>query len=185
MKNITFYILTILISATMIAGCSRKDDTAKNAKNSKSTQFIAQGMDYLRQSDVRNAIRSFDMAIKTDPKNVENYLVLGQVYLQLKNFQGAVDVLTAATRIDPNSGEAYYLLATSRGLRGKDEDKIESVAAAKKSVEIFLKERDEERFKKAVVLLQGLTTKNSDGTAENGQMGDSAASMEGATQKNF
>jgi len=156
--------LILIIGLIFIIGCGQPAEESKQ-KPVNSDKYIASGMKFLKEADIPRAIRSFDMAIKSDPTNTRNYIVLGQVYMQLKNYQGAVDVLTAATKVDAENGEAYYLLATSRALRGKEEDKIKALEAAKRSVEIYLKNRDEDRFKRAVVLLQNLSDR-SDNTAQ-------------------
>jgi len=156
--------IVLLLMIVLVVGCGSKEEK-KEVKGGgqqtvvKSQQYIARGMQYLNEKDIVKAIRSFDMAIKMDPANPENYLILGQVYLRLKNYQGAVDTLMAALRVAPNNPEVYYLLATCRGLRWEDEDKEKAIEAAQKSVELFMQSKNEEKFKKAVVLLKSLTQK--------------------------
>lgn len=145
--------LVLFIALVFVVGCGKREKKTQFQGVTETEDFIAQGMQYLSESDIPNAIRSFDEAIKRDPMNPDNYLILGQVYLRLKQHSRAVDSFTAALRVDPFNGEAYYLLATSQAFRGNFELAIE---AAQKSIEIFVKYRDEEKFKRSVALLRSL-----------------------------
>jgi len=162
------YVLLTVLSIFVLA-CGRTDqsqqpseptvDTAAQAK-----EFINEGMEYLNQQDVVNAIGSFDNAIKADPQNPENYMVLGQVYLRLRNYDKAVDTFNAGTRVGPNYGELFYFLGAANAVRFHMAEntqtaefyKNEGIIAAKRSVEIFVQEQDEEKFKRALALLKSL-----------------------------
>jgi len=149
MKKFLFPVLILVL----FVGCDSKSQTGFKGVTAKK-DYVSEGMKFLNEADIPRAIRSFDMAIKQDPTNVDNYLVLGQVYMRLKQYDRAVDTLSAATRVSPENGEVYYLLATSKALDGRMEGAIES---AQRSVEIYMQNRDEDRFKKAVVLLKSLS----------------------------
>lgn len=144
--------LALLLTVAFLAGCGGDSTTAFKGKT-EDRSFIQDGINYLKESDVPRAIHSFDMAIKQDPTNPDNFITLGQVYLRLKNYTSAIDSFTAAIKVDPQNGEAYYLLAMSRALDGR---RAEAVEAAQQSVEIFMQERNEEKFKQSVILLRGL-----------------------------
>jgi len=145
--------ILLMCLIVFIVGCGSNGSEAKFKGVKDKRDYMAQGMKYLSLGDVQRAIQSFDEAIKRDPQNSEKYITLGQVYLRLKNFDRATDSFSAATRVSPDNGEAYYLLAYSKGLAGNRQDAIE---AAQKSVEIFMQSKDEERFKRSLVLLRGL-----------------------------
>lgn len=149
--------LSILSVGLILIGCGLREpkEDVKSSAPEVTNDNIAKGMELLKQSDVVGAIRQFDEAIRKDPRNAQNYLVLGQVYLHLKQYPQAVDTFQAATRIDPNNGESFYLLAMSKQLQG--ENKQEAVAAAQKSVELFQANRDEANFKKALILLKSIS----------------------------
>ncbi len=155
--------IVLVLAVVFIVGCgSNKKETQKSSQqdaSAKSQQYAAQAMQYLRDKDVAKAIRSFDMAIKSDPSNPEEYILLGQVYLRLKSPSRAIDTLRAALHVAPNNPEIYYMLATSLGLRWKEGDQDKAIEAAKKSVEFFMQRQDQDKFKKAVALLKGLTEK--------------------------
>ena len=120
----------------------------------KNQSHINEGMQELHDSNVTAAIKSFDEAIKQNPKNPQGYLVLGQTYLRLKDYDRAIDTFSAAVRVAPRNGEAYYLLAVSYGLAGNGDMAREN---AQKSVTIFQNEKNQEKFVRSVALLKGLS----------------------------
>ena len=139
----------------LASGCGSREET-KAPQRPSSQQLVQQGMQFLSDGDVLRAVQNFDAAIKVDPRNVQNYLVLGQVYFRLKQFDRAASTYEAATRVEPASGEAFYFLAASRALQGP-EMRGEAIKAAKHSAEIFYQKQDEERFKQSVALVKNLT----------------------------
>lgn len=145
----------LLLSMVFVLGCGdhKESETAFQGVTEKK-DYTAQGMQYLGQSDINNAIRSFDAAIKQDPRNSKNYVVLGEVYMRLGNYTSAVDSFGAATKVDPNNADAFYLLAVSRNLQGY---KDEAVKAAQRSIELYMQNKDEEKFKRSVLLMKSLT----------------------------
>jgi len=154
--------IALILAVAFIAGCgSNKQEAEKMPQqdSSKSQQYVEQAMQYLNNKEVIQAVRSFDLAIKNDPTNPETYLLLGQVYLRLQNPSRAIDTLSAALRVAPNNPEIHYMLATSLGLRWEDADQDKAIESAKKSVEFFMQKQDQDKFKKAVVLLKSLTEK--------------------------
>jgi len=144
------YIVLVMIAIFAI-GCGPKKEA--RYEGAEKNDYIEDGMEFLAESDLPRAIQSFDHAIQSDPMNPKNYLILGQVYLRLKEFTRAIDSFSGAIKVSPDNGEAYYFLATAKMLNG---DKKGAVEAAQQSVEIFMNDRDEERFKKSVVLLKSL-----------------------------
>jgi tetratricopeptide (TPR) repeat protein len=115
--------------------------------------YIKKGMTSLSQGDVLAAIKSFDMAIKNDPKNIKNYLTLAQVYIRLRNYPRAIDTLSAATRVDPLNGDVYYLLSVSQRLNG---DLKGAINSAKKSVVLFQRSGDQDNFGRSAGVLKKL-----------------------------
>ena len=146
--------LMLACASLVVAGCGAREE-AKPQGVKETRNYVSEGMNYLNKSDVRNALRSFDMAIQQDPKNQQNYIVLGQVYLRLRQFTRAVDTFQAATRVNGENGELYYLLAMSKEMQGGKH--AEAIEDAKRSAQIFEKNRDEQGFKKALTLLKNLT----------------------------
>jgi len=162
MKN--YLVLIVMLSLIIGCGPSKPSSTTESGAQK---DFIAQGMEYLKNKDIANAIHSFDSAIQQNPTEVENYLVLGEVYMRLQNYGGAVDTLNAAVRVNPNSGDAYYMLGLANALKASQEGDsdlgkaslAQAIEASKRSIDIYMQNRDEENFKKAVTFLQTLTPK--------------------------
>lgn len=108
----------------------------------------------IREGKVTDAIRFLDQAIMEDPANVQAYILLGQTYMHLNEFDRSVDSFRAALRVAPDMGEIYYMLAIVNGLRGR---KDLAVTNAEKALLLFQKDQDDNNFKRALVLLQGLS----------------------------
>lgn len=169
------YICLVMVSVLVLA-CGKAEEPEKAKapaapdKTSQSEAFIAKGVEALNQQDIVDAIQNFDNAIKVDPQNPDNYMLLGQVYLRLRNYAKAVDTFNAGTRVDPDNGEMYYFLGAANAVRSNESEgemaeqyRQEGIIAAKRSVEIFVQQKDEEKFKRALALLKSLQ--------ENGDIG--------------
>jgi len=179
-KHLPFLLLTVLMSA---CGKPAEQQPASSSGTVAATTpapaatpamqakaFMDQGMAYFEKEDVVNALKSFDNAIKVEPNNGQNFLVLGQIYMRLRNYDKAVDTFNAGTRVDPNLGELFYFLGAANAIRvhmseGPQAEayKNEGIAAAQRAVEIFIKEKDEVRLKTSLALLKSLQ--------ENGDIG--------------
>ncbi len=146
----------IIILVVFIVGCGSNDTPNKSVKKEEMTYSqleMARAFEKLKNEDVTGALEIFDTIIRDDPRNSANYIILGQVYLRLNSYSRAIDTLTAATKVDPQNGEAYFLLAIANGLAQR---KAEAITAAQRSSEIYLAQRDEEKFKKALALFKSL-----------------------------
>ena len=170
--NIKFLLIVFLVVS--FAGCERKSLTKFQGVEEK-RDYVSQGMKYLAHKDVKRAILSFDQAIKQDPTNPKNFLVLGEIYLRLKNYKGAIDTFSGAIRVDPNNGDAYYLMGIAKSLNG---DIQGAVKALQKSIDLFLQQRNEQKFKLAVNLLKQLTA-----SAQPGQLKTKTPPNVGAPQQ--
>ena len=151
MKNYVILIAVIFL----ITGCeSKKEQQSFSGVVHSDSDYAKAGTEYLKKGDIKEAITSFETAIKKDPKNPENYITLGQVYLHLKHPEVAAEVFSVATNVDRMNGEAFYLLGLSKGLNGDRSGAIEDI---KKSVEIFMQNKDQEKMKRSLILLKSLT----------------------------
>jgi len=163
-------VFALIILSLLVVGCGNRsqDSASMEGISRQSRKFVKTGMKLLEKGDVSKAIWNLDEAIRQDPRNSANYVILGQVYLKLKNFEKAQDSFQAATRVDPADGKAFYLLAVSKHLRGR---LSEAAVDAQKSAEIFIKKRDKERFQKSVNLLNHIkeTTEKIKVTEDNSQ----------------
>ncbi|MBF0522244.1 MAG: hypothetical protein HQL24_04220 [Candidatus Omnitrophica bacterium] len=149
--------LVCVCALVFLVGCGSNNAQEKAQEFPQQPQqdvnYIEQGMKALAQKNPVSAVQNFDLAIQQDPKNVDKYVTVGEIYLMLKNYQKTEKIIAAAITLDPTRGELYYLLATTEMLLGK---KAEAIDAAKKSVYLFSQKKDEERTKRAAVLLRSL-----------------------------
>jgi len=146
--------VVLLLMLVLVVGCGKsKEGKTKFKDFEPQTDYVKMGMEHLAKSDIPRAIGSFDEAIRQDPGNTTNYIILGQVYLRLNNVQKAIDTFNAATRVDTSNGEIYYLLAYIHGLTG---NKKEAIQAVKRSVEIFIAQKNQEKLVRSMALLQSL-----------------------------
>ena len=148
------------MAVLLICGCGTppKTETTKSSGGQEvavlsDEDYVQEGIEHLQDAEVTEAIKSFDQAIKQDPLEPEPYLVLSQTYMRLKQYDRAIDTLEAAERVAPNRGDIQYLLAINYGITGQEDMAKQS---AKKSIELFRQDQDEENFMKAVALLQGM-----------------------------
>ena len=148
-----------------VVGCQSKknEETKFRGVMYGKQDYAAQGVAYLKKSDIENAIKSFDEAIKHDPRNLENYFTLGQVYMHLSAYPKAAEIFAVAVSVDPSSGEAFYLLAVNLALAG---NRSAAAKAVEQSIAIFSKKKDEDKLKQSLVFLQGLS--NSEVPGKNG-----------------
>lgn len=155
--------MVIAVLFLFIVGCeSKKNEEAKfRGVTYQNKDYIAQGVEYLKKSDVQNAIKSFNEAIKHDPRNLENYFTLGQVYMHLNNYPKAAEVFAVAATIDPSSGEAFYLLAVNLALSG---NKAAAAKAIEQSIAIFSKKKSEDKLKQSLAFLQSLSNSEIQGS---------------------
>ena len=165
-------IICWLAAGIFLSGCGSQEQSQKeNQTSSTETQMkmarpqnqdlenkkhllIKAGMDHLNKAEVAEAVKAFGEAIKIDPADTSAYFILAQTYLRLQNFEDAVNVLNSVIKIEPDNGLAYYLKSVASGASGKKQEAIE---AAQKSVALFQEHRDEDNFKRALALLQGLS----------------------------
>ena len=145
-------LLIMLFILVAVAGCGRSEEVKFQGVEAK-RDYVSLGMNFLKEGDIAKAIQSFDMSIKQDPYNVNNYITLSEVYMRLKNNARAVDTLTAALRVDPNNGNIFYLLALNKMLMGEKEQAIE---LAKRSADLFYAEGNQDNLRRSLALIQGL-----------------------------
>lgn len=159
-------VLVLLVCALFVAGCGNDQQAKKTTSKASggNRDYLTAGIQFLNQQDIPRAIHSFDLAIKNDPQNIENYLILGQVYMRLKQYERAIDTFSAAIRVDPNHAEAYYMLSLSKMMDGRFE---KAEKDAQRSVELFMLNREEDKFKRSLALLKtiGEAKKNGESTA--------------------
>ena len=145
--------LFVLLAVFSITGCGQRSETKFQGVESK-RDYITEGKKYLAQKDIQKAIFSFDQAIKQDPANINNFFMLGEIYIKLKSYKRAVDTFSGAVRINPQSGDAYYFMGLAKALDGNPQDAIKDL---EKSIDLFVQQRNQDKFKVAVNLLKQIT----------------------------
>lgn len=120
-------------------------------------KLLQQATSSLQKGDYLAAIKTLDVAIQRDRQDVRPYLLLGETYMRLQRYDKAVDTLIAALPFAPDSGQLNYLLAVNYHFQGAEK---EAMQYAENSIKIFGQNKDEENFKKSLVLLQGLKSES-------------------------
>lgn len=174
-------IMSLVLIGILFYGCSSQDKAGTQGKTEADTNDMARtalqqngekrnsqlennkqkllkmGMEYLNQSKIPEAIYSFNQAVLLDPSDASSSFVLAQTYMHLKKYENALSVLDNVITMQPDNGQAYYLKGITSGLAGNKQQAIE---AAQKSIAIFQEKKDENNFKRAIALLQGLSAAN-------------------------
>ena len=169
-------IIVLVLTGVLLYGCSANDKTKtqgnintdnkrgmkQNSALEKNKQKLVKvGMEYLGQAKIAEAIKVLNQAVLLDPNDASTSFVLAQTYMHLKRYDSALGVLDNVIRLEPDNGEAYYFKSLASSFSG---DRRQALEAAQKSIAIFQKQRDEKNFKRAVILLRGLS--NADKSAD-------------------
>ena len=151
----------LLLCVFLLIGCGGNKPEKKFEGVKTERNFMKEGFDYLRKTDIPKAIQSFDRAIQQDPTNAQNYIIVGQVYLKLNNYIQASDSFSAAIRVDPSNAVAYYLLGQCQALRGQTREAVETL---QKSMLLYKSQNDEESLMKVAAFLQNLLQNGKEAT---------------------
>lgn len=94
--------LPLLVAATTRAGAQPD-----------ARMLYLRGLAELRTGKGADAERSFNAAVKADPKNASALLYLGQLAFRRDDFTAAINMLNRATTVDPRLAPAWELLTHS------------------------------------------------------------------------
>lgn len=159
--------LWFMAAVVVLTGCG-ENKAAKQKQQTTTVQsnvdYIAQGMEALRQTKIEDAIQSFNNAIRQSPTNIERYLFVAEVYLRMKYYQGAVDVLNAAAQIAPQNGDVFFRMALTYYLRDESGDLDIAENAIGQSLQLFLTQKNKEKFELAHALYQDIKKKQQEET---------------------
>jgi tetratricopeptide (TPR) repeat protein len=91
---------------------------------------------YVKSNRIKEAINTFQIAVKNDPNNKNNHYILGILYREDDEYQTAIDEFKAALAIDPEFSDASYdvgatLFNWGVDLLRKEEAKTEAKGEAK------------------------------------------------------
>ena len=160
-------IMTLVLMGVLLYGCSANDktktqgnteaDNVAAAKTAMKEKLLKAGLTYINEAKIPEALKALNQAVMLDPNDASTSFVLAQTYMHLKKYDNALGVLDNVVRLAPDNGEAYYLKSIASNLSG---NKQQAMEAAQKSVAIFQEKRDEQNFKRAIVLLRELSSPN-------------------------
>lgn len=165
-----FILVSIVIFTFLGCGGPKPDNNTVNdndadlqsmkmAQSKQNTQPLSKndyydaGVKFLTEANVPEAVDSFTKGIQENPQDIRNYLALSETFIHLDEFEQAEGVLSIASKIAPDNGKVFYLFALNNHFLGNKEEAIQN---AQKSVKLSQEAHDEENFKLALVLLQGL-----------------------------
>ena len=121
-------------SVTAPSGFMRdaEDRTSNKTARENARRSYKAGVKYGRANLFRQALQSFQEALKQDPNYPEALYGLGRAYLDLGNFNEAVETFEKLLKLDPNStdaytglGEAYAKLKTEKpGLQSESNSSV-------------------------------------------------------------
>ncbi len=108
--------------------------------------FVTEGVDYYRTGNLGEGIKSYELAIRSDPTIVENYILLIKMLIYQHRFEEALDYVNTALFVNPDYGPAHAVKALAldwksaqlydEGLDNEAEDLlIEALGEANKAVE--------------------------------------------------
>jgi tetratricopeptide (TPR) repeat protein len=97
------------------------------------SEHVAQGMAYVEQGKLDEAIVEFEQAIELDPDNADAHRNLGTAYGEQGQWEKAVVPYEKAIELDPDFGEAYGDLVGAYFSLGKVP---EAIAAGEKAIEL-------------------------------------------------
>ena len=98
--------LPLLVAATTRAGAKPDAET-----------YYYRGLSEYRTKKTDDAVRSFEAAVKVDPKNAVSLFYLGRIAYERQQADAAVSALNRATTADPRFTEGWRLLTVAYLLR--------------------------------------------------------------------
>lgn len=89
----------------------KQPDLSKQEVNLTPEQLIQTAYALLQQGQPRQAIDTFRLAIKKDPKSIQAFVGLAGAYMQAKQYPEAIESYRSAIELNPSVPEFYYNLA--------------------------------------------------------------------------
>lgn len=153
--------LIAFVIVLAFAGCNSKEQASKNKApdfdptmpQQASLKLMEQGRDFLNEKDIAKAVVSFEGAIQVDPKNLQPYMVLAEIFMRMKSYPEAILVLERAVSVFPDNGYVFYMLSLANE---GNKNPLPAVLAARKSVELFKTQNNEEGYKQSLLLMETL-----------------------------
>lgn len=155
-------ILIVLFICLSIVGCNSREKNPAKKKTAQnqaeltkqaSAKLIQQGVEFLNQKDVAKAVVSLEGAIQVDPANLQPYMLLSEIFMRMKSYPEAIAVLERAIGVFPNNGYVFYMLSLAN--QG-NQTPLPAVLAARRSVELFQAQNNEEGYQQSTLLMEAL-----------------------------
>lgn len=153
--------LTVLVVVFIVAGCNSRENVPQKktgpsdsaSPQQASAKLMQQGVQFLNEKDVAKAVVSFEGAIQVDPTNVQPYMVLSEIFMRMKSYPEAITVLERAVTVFPENGYVFYMLSLANE---GNKTPLPAVLAARKSMELFKSQNNEEGYKQSMMLMEAL-----------------------------
>lgn len=157
-------LLTLLVSALLAPGCSRKqanqnavanpsDGASQQGQTGDARALYDKGLDAYKNNRDEEAVEDFKQAVELDPDFAEAHYrlglalnVVGEKDEAANSFEQAVKAYEKQTRQDPKNSDAYYFLGLCYEKLDKYED---AVRALRESVKTSPEENDDKYYELA------------------------------------
>ena len=84
-------------------------DSAINHRDFQVQDLYRKGVNHMANDKLNDAIRSFELALRLDPKYVEAWIKKGYAHFHLRDYSFAISSYDMALNIDPDNHEAWNL----------------------------------------------------------------------------
>lgn len=108
-------------------GKGSTDAAAQSAVPVDAKLNLQQGLNYLRSSDLDNALKEFTLAIEKHPPYDVAYSCRAVAYMQQKKFNKALDDLKTAEGINPKNSVVQYNLMALYSLQNQIDRSLDSL----------------------------------------------------------
>jgi outer membrane protein OmpA-like peptidoglycan-associated protein/tetratricopeptide (TPR) repeat protein len=95
------YILTVSFLSFLLSSCLVVSQKTYTTPNKKAAKYMDAALKCYYDKDDKCAIKNCELAVKTDPKFGEPYLLLANIYREYKDFAKTEGYLLKAVEIDP------------------------------------------------------------------------------------
>ena len=153
--------LTVLVVVLVVAGCNSKEQALPKKiapsnpamPQQAAVKLMQQGVQFLNDKDIAKAVVSFEGAIQVDPADLQPYMILAEIFMRMKSYPEAIGILERAVTVFPDNGYVYYMLSLADE---GNKTPLPAVLAARKSVELFKAQNNEDGYKQSMLLMEAL-----------------------------
>ncbi len=136
-RSIQFKISIIILSIMLIiVGIMIKDQvhsTLENHRNKQASNLIKEAENYQKTGKVPEAIKKYEQALSSEPKNTQIRSTLGSLYYERKDYKKSIENYTALAIEKPSDTIVYNSLANAYRDSG---DNKQAIINYQKSIEL-------------------------------------------------